>query len=246
MNILVYVVVLIAFVIAALAATRARSIALRDLPAYVAMPMVVGEAVETGRSVHMSFGSSAIRDTSTLSAIASAEVLYYLAERSALSDRPTLVTVSDPVTLGLGQDTMRRAYKARGVLNKYSPTKSRWYPEGRMSLAFAAGAGAAMLDENAASNITLGRFGPELMLIAENAVRYDRRVLAQSDQIDGQAVAFAVSEVPLIGEELYTGAAYLSQTPFNIGTVVAQDVLRYLVVAFIIGLFFLAIFGMGF
>jgi hypothetical protein len=208
--------------------------------------MLVGEAVESDKAVHVSFGSSAIRDSTTLAALATAEILYLVAERSALADKPTVVTLSDPVTLALGQDTLRRAYKARGKLAKYRSTLVRWYPQGPQSLAFAAGAGETILDEDASLNVLLGRFGPEMMLTAENAIRYNRLLIAQSDQIDGQAVAYAVSETPLIGEELYAGGAYLSESPLQIGGVLAQDVLRYIVIATIIGLAILSIVGTNF
>src|SRR5258707_252401 len=169
MSVLVYVIVVVAALIMILASTRAKRLQLREIPAYNALPLLVGEAVESSRTVHMSFGSSAVRQTSTISALAGAELLYHLAERSALSDRPTIATMSDPVTLALGQDTLRRAYKARDVLNKYRSTMAHWYPQGPQSLAFAAGAGADIRDEDASLNVFVGRFGPEMMLLAENA-----------------------------------------------------------------------------
>ena len=246
MNVLVYVIVLFAVLVTVIAAARSRIFQLRRIAAYHAMPLLVGEAVETGKAVHVSFGGSGVRDTTTISALATAEILYYLAERAALSDRPTVVTLSDPVTLGLAQDTLRRAYKTRDALRKYRSRLARWYPQGPLSLAFAAGAGEAILDEAVSVNVLLGRFGPEMMLVAENAIRYDRAVIAQSDQIEGQAVAYAVSDVPLIGEELYAGSAYLGRTASQIGGVVAQDVLRYIVIATIIGLAILSLTGANF
>jgi hypothetical protein len=246
MSILVYVILLLVLAISVLAAIRSRAFQFRRIAAYNSMPLTVGEAVESDKSIHMSFGSSAVRDSTTITAVASAEILYHLAERAALSDKAPLVTMSDPVTLGLGLDTLRHAYKTRDALRKYRITMARWYPQGPLSLAFAAGVGAAMLDEGVSSNVLVGRYGAELMLIAESALRYDRYLIAQSDDINGQAVAYAVSDSPLIGEELYAGGAYLARTPMYVGGVVAQDVLRYIVVALLIGLFVLAIFKVQF
>ncbi len=243
---MVYAITLLAIVIMVIASTQAKRFQLRRIGAYNAMPLTVGEAVESDMAVHVSYGSSAVRDASTLSALAVSEVLYHLAERAALSDKPTLVTMSDPVTLGLGQDALRQAYKARDVLRKYRSTLARWYPQGPLSLAFAAGVGVAILDESVSTNILAGRFGPELMLMVENAVRYDRFVIAQSDQITGQAIAYAVSETPLIGEELYVGGAYLGRAPIQMGAVIAQDALRLIIILLIIGLMISAIFGVSF
>src|SRR5260221_10743370 len=220
MDILVYVILLLALVVTIVGATlasRSRFVQLRRIGAYNAMPLTVGEAVESEKTVHVSFGSSAIRDTSTIAAIATADILYYLAERAALADKGVLVTLSDPVTLALGQDVLRRAYKARDALRKYRTTMVRWYPQGPLSLAFAAGVGAAILDEDVSTNILTGRYGPELMLLTENAIRYEKYVIAQSDQLDGQAVSHPRSNFPLIGEELYTAGAYPGGRPLQLG-----------------------------
>src|SRR5260221_5974773 len=122
--VLVYAVLLLALVLTIVGTTlasRSGMIQLRRIGAYNAMPLTVSEAVESDRTLHLSFGSSAVGSTSAISAVAISDVLYPLAERAALADRGTLVTMSDPVTLALGQDTLRRAYKVRRALQKNRP-----------------------------------------------------------------------------------------------------------------------------
>jgi len=233
-SLIVYLLLLLGGLFTLIAAVRARNIPLRPIAAYERMPIVIDEAVEADKAIHVSFGSSAIRDESTLSALASAEILYHMAERAAIGDRPTYITLSDPVTLGIAQDTLRRAYKARNRLDRYRPILARWYPQGPLSLAFAAGAGESIIDDDASANILVGRFGSELVLLAENAIRTDRSIIAQSDRIEGQAVAYVISQTPLIGEELYVGGAYLGGRPMAVGGVVALDVLRYLTISALI------------
>ncbi|MHB8625899.1 MAG: DUF6754 domain-containing protein [Aggregatilineales bacterium] len=232
-SLIVYLALLIGALFTLIAAVRARAIQLRTIPAYQSLPRALDATVETGKALHVSLGASAVRQESTLSALAGAEVLYHVAERAAISDASTLVTLSDPVTLGLAQDALRRAYRTRNRLDKYRPISVHWYPQGPSSLAFAAGAGAVLLDESVTTNVLLGRFGPELALLAENALRTNQTIVAQSDQIEGQAVAYAITPTPLIGEELYVGGAYLSSSPLARGGVVALDVLRYLTVTLI-------------
>ncbi len=248
MSTLVYVTILFALlltIIFAVWASRLGGVPLRTIAAYTRIPLAAGEAVESGKVVHLSFGSSAVRDSTTLSALAASAILYHFAERAALGDRQSMVTMSDPVTLGLGQDTLRRAYKSQGVLGKYQTTMARWYPQGPLSLAFAAGVGTAMADEGIATNVLLSRFGPELMLIGESAVRNNQSIIAQSDQISGQAVAYVIADMPLIGEELYVGEAYLGRSSLALGGVIAQDILRYLVIVIIIGMAILAFVGIN-
>jgi hypothetical protein len=239
---MVSAIILVAFVLTVIGTARARKVNLRPVAAFDAMQRAANEAIELGRGVHVSFGGSALRDNSTLSAISIAEIVYLMADRTMLADYPVITTLTDPITLLLSQDTLRKAYNSRKLL-QYEDTQSRWYPAGEGALAFAAGASIAMLDQEISTNILAGRFGAEMSILAENAVRYDRGVIAQSDRIDGQAVAFAVSDVPFIGEELYTSAAYLNREPIAIGGVFAQDVMRYLIIAALIGMAVLAFLG---
>ena len=242
---MVYAIILVTFVLTVVGASRAKRVHLRPVAAFEAMQKAANEAIELGRGVHVSFGGSALRDSSTLSAISTAEIVYAMADRTMLADYPVITTLTDPITLLLSHDTLRKAYNSRKLL-QYQDTQSRWYPTGEGSLAFAAGVSISMLDQEISSNILAGRFGAEMAILAENAVRYDRGVIAQSDRIDGQAVAFAVSDVPFIGEELYTSAAYLNGEPIAIGGVVAQDILRYLIIAVLIGLAVLTFLGVAF
>jgi hypothetical protein len=238
MNILLFYGLLLLAVIGTMIASVLYSrFTLRTIEGYEALRLTVDRAIETNTTIHFSFGASALRDESSLSALAGSGLLYYIAGRATLADRPILTTMSDPVTLSLAQDTLRRAYRLRSVLYKFNPSQAHWYPAGPLSLAFAAGVGSEITTEDIYANIIGGRFGPEMMLIAEESLRFNRPLLAQSDRIDGMAVAYAVSETPLIGEELYAGSGYFDRTPLNVGGVVMQDVLRFVV---ILGLIVLA------
>lgn len=229
-TLILYLLILLGIAFTFVAATRLRGITLREIPAYDAMRSAAGEAVEADRPIHVSLGSAAIGQDSTVAALAGAEILQFMAERAAIGERPTLATVSNPITLGVAQDALRRAYKVRGRLNDFRPAYARWYPQGPLSLAFAAGVGAAIRDENILGNVLIGRFGAELALVAENALRLDNQIIAQSDRPEGQAVAYAISKTPLIGEELYVSSGYLQKNPLGIGGVVALDLLRYVVI----------------
>jgi hypothetical protein len=213
---------------------RRRSFALRPIAAYTLLPDLMADAVESDQGVHFSTGSAALGQTSTVSALASAELIYRLASRLAVGERSPLITLSDPVTLLLAQDTLRRAYTYRQRQQAYRVRAAAWFPQGRRSLAFAAGASSLAADADVSTSILLGRFGAELALFGASAVRHDQRLIAHSDLVEGQAVAFAQADRVLIGEELYAGAAYMDGRPVDVGGVVAQDVLRWVVIVAII------------
>ncbi len=233
-TLVLYLVILLGVAFTIFGAARSRRTALRPILAYEAVGPAADEAVETDKALHISLGGAAVRDESTLAALAGAEILYFAAQRAAVGDRPTLASVSDPVTLAVAQDSLRRAFKVRGKARQFRPHFARWYPQGQLSLAFAAGVSTTMADEDILANILIGRFGAELALIAETAIRRDQQVIAQSDRLEGQAVAYAFSRNPLIGEELYAGAGYLNETRLNRGGIAAMDILRYLLIVSIL------------
>ena len=206
----------------------------REIPAYMAMPMTVGAAIEANRPLHLSPGSAGLAGNSTLLALASAELFYRLAQRSAISTVSPILTVSDTTAIPLGHDTLRRAYQSRNLVDRYRRGNVRWYPAGTRSLAFAAALTATMADDNVGANFMVGSFGPELALIADAAYRRNQPLIAASDQLEGQAVAFAVSDRPLIGEEIFVAGAYLGSESPHVGGVIAQDVLRWLLIAAIV------------
>jgi hypothetical protein len=209
---------------------RRRVLPLRPIPAYVVLPESAADAVESDHRIHFSMGSSALGQTSTLSALASAEVFYRLAVRLAVSRQTPLVTLSQLLTLPLAQDTLRRAYEFRQNMAYYRSNAAVWYPQGPRSLAFAAGAASLSADADVTGSVLLGHFGTELALIGESALRHDQDLIAHSDLVEGQAVAFAQADQMLIGEELYVGPAYMGGRLLEQGGVVALDVLRWLII----------------
>ncbi len=213
---------------------RRRTLALRPIAAYALLPDLMADAVESDHTVHFSTGSAALGQMSTVSALASAELIYRLSSRLAVGERMPLITLSAPLTLPLAQDTLRRAYEYRQRLDAHRVRSAAWFPQGRRSLAFAAGATSLAADADVSTSVLLGQFGAELALFGASAVRHDQRLIAHSDLVEGQAVAFAQADRVLIGEELYAGAAYLDGRPFDVGGVVALDVLRWLVIIAIV------------
>jgi hypothetical protein len=203
---------------------------MRPLRAYDVLPELAADAVESGNRIHFSMGSSALGDTSTITALASAEVIYRLSERLAISYQTPIVTLSSMMTLPLAQDTLRRAYEYRQNMAYYRSSAAFWYPQGPRSLAFAAGVGSLAADADVTSSLLFGRFGYELALIGESALRHDQDIIAHSDLVEGQAIAYAQANQMLFGEELYVGPAYLSGSALEWGGVFALDVLRWLVI----------------
>ena len=205
---------------------RKESFPLRMIPAYEAIPLLIGESIEAGRPMHVSFGSAGLGGSNTALTLAAAELVYEVAARNQVGS--TVVTASDPSALPLGYGMLRRAYASRR--DRLSASSVRWYPAGTRSLAFAAALTGMQGDERVSGNILAGSFGPEMALILESAMRKRQSTIAGSTDLDGQAVAYAMADQPLIGEELFVAGAYMSDSATQRGSVVTLDVLRWLLI----------------
>ena len=103
-------------------------------------------------------------------------------------------------------------------------------------MAYAAALTGMMKVENPQAHILAGSFGPELALILDAAHHQNQPTFAVSDQIEGQAIAFALSDEYLIGEEVFATPAYVSDAPADKAETVVVDVWR--------GLLLLVLFAM--
>jgi hypothetical protein len=202
---------------------------LRPLSAYEALSGQVGEAVESGGRVHVSTGPGSIVGEDTTATLAGLVVLEAVAERSAISDRPPLGTTGDATALLAVSDAIRRAYRRQGALARLDPTASRLVAID--PLTFAAGATSLIVDEDTTANVLIGSFGQEVALMTEAGAREGLSQSVGSARIEGQAVAFVAADHPLIGEEMFVAGAYLGKGPAWLGSLAAQDVLRWLLVA---------------
>lgn len=203
----------------------------RAIPAYRALPDHVGLAIERGRGLHVSFGSAGPGGSSTLSALAANELLYQIVWRASVAQVMPAVTVSEAAAVPLAYGTLQAALRRRGArrLRTFNPAV-QWYPSGDRSLAFAAVATGVMANERAHFNAFAGSFGPELALPLFASQRARSTALATSDQLEGQAVAFALADEALLGEEVFSAGAYLGESASALGAVIAQDLLRWLII----------------
>src|SRR5690606_4570535 len=205
---------------------RRESFPLRPLPAYDAMPQIVGAAIEADRPMMVSFGNAGLGGNSTLLTLASAELFYQVDQPATAGTVSPILAVSDTSALPLGYGTLRRAYQSRGRIERYKGSGVRWFPSGNRSLAFASALTATMSSDQVSGNVLVGSHGMEMALILDASMRRRLASVAASDQLEGQAVAWALSERPLIGEEMFVAGAYLGDSATQLGSVIALDTLR--------------------
>jgi hypothetical protein len=234
--IIIQLVILAASAILLLAITvwkRKSPARLHEIPALAQLYRLLGLSVEDGTRLHISLGSGSLLDARGGSALAGLAMLRHIAERTSVSDKPSVASAGNPVLGLLAQDTLQAGYQAAGVEELYSPTTGR--VAGLSPFGYAAGAMHIPQNENVSANIMIGHFGPEVALLTDAAERENVLVIGASDNLAGQAVLFANTQDALIGEELFSTGAYLGAGASHVSSLTVQDILRWVIILILLG-----------
>ncbi len=207
---------------------------LRSIPAFDALQGVTARAIETGRAVHFSLGLGGITGDATADSLAGLSALEYLADQSAAAGAPPTVTLADPTLLPLAQDAIRRPYGSDWEEAGGPARHVRWIaPE---PAAYAAGVMGVLGIEAVDANVMIGEFGDEYLLMAEAARRRQITQIGGASDPNVIPFVFATADQTLMGEEMYAAGAYLKHKPWHIGSLLAQDFMRWVIVIAIVAL----------
>lgn len=205
---------------------------LRPLPGFALLDGFAGQAVETGRTLHVSMGTRGIGGASTADTMAGLMALERLAEQAVATGLKLVITVSDPSLLPIAQDTLRRAYERRGYPQGYNPEHVRYIAPD--AIAYAAGVMGILEREDVVANVMIGGFGDEFLLMGENGARKGIQQVGGASSPETLPLVFISMDEALLGEEIYAGGAYLSSKPSHLGSLLAQDWLRSAIILAII------------
>lgn len=217
-----------------------REAAFRPLAGFSDLRIQSGKAVEQGRGVHFSLGRGALSGQAAATSSAALTALDYLTEDGCASDAPPLTTAGDGTLFVAGQDSLRGAYATANRIEDYQPNLVHFLSADQFSMTYAAGASIVVNRGELGSNLMLGRFGPEIVVVTESAERFNMEQVIGSDDPAALAVATAVTDKVLLGEELLAAGAYLKGKPAQIASLQLQDILRVIAIASIL---FAAIFN---
>lgn len=211
---------------------------LRPLSAYEALTSLSAWALEAGSVVIVSLGRAALGRQASPTSVSALTILRRLALDGCATSTPPAVTVGDATLLPAAQDSLRRAYQDTGRAAHFSLAQVEFLAAEQDGWAYAAGVGQTLQREARASCVVVGRYGPELVLITEAATRARAEFIVGADDPTALAVAAAVTNRPLVGEELLAAGAYVEGRPMQIASLQTQDILRWLIA---LGLVILAV-----
>ena len=213
----------------------------RPIPAFQRLRRGIGLAVEQGTRLHISLGKGDLLSSNNTSALVGLTSLERIARLSTASDRPTVATSGSGSIAILSQDSLRAAYRTANAAEQYDPDRGRL--AGPTPFSYVAGVLPVVRSEHISTHLLIGNFGPEIGLVTDEADQVSAFTLASSDSLPAQAVLYATTQEPLIGEELYAVPAYLQAGPFYSASVRAQDILRWVLAAGVLAGVFLNLVG---
>jgi hypothetical protein len=204
----------------------------RRLREYEDLKLALERAVEAGERIHLSLGTGTATGVESAPALAGLAVLSKIAASTILSDKPIIVSSGDGALMVLAQDSLYSSYIHHGASADFDPTSARML--GPTPFSYAAGIPALLHQEQVSVHVLSGAFGLEAGLAADFGRREQAYVLAGSDDLQSQALLFTTADSPMIGEEIFASGAYLEVNEFHRASLRTQDILRIILIAFII------------
>ena len=211
----------------------------RAIPAFSLLRGQMGRAIETGRDLHVSIGTGGVSGEDTATTLAGLAIAEYLADEAAASGVAPTVTTSDPTSVLLAEDAVRRPYTRQGNLADFPRGAARL--PALNSTQYAAATMDFLNHEPVLTNIMSGTFDAEAGLIDQAANNNDLPQLFGGSDPRALAVMSTSTDNVLMGEEMYAAKAYLRAQLPHLAGLRAADVVRVvmvvlIVVAFIVGL----------
>ncbi len=206
--------------------------AFREISAFDRLRRSVSRVVEDGSRLHISIGRGELTTPRAAASLAGLGMLRRLARLTSASDLPPIATSGESTLAILSQAVLQSSYQAATPGAAFDVTAGQL--TGLTPFSFAAGTLSVMRTENVSASLLMGNFGVEAALLTDAAERENTFLLAASSDLTAQAVMYASARELLIGEELFAADAYSGGGPLHSASLTVQDVLRWLIVIFVL------------
>ena len=207
------------------AARKGKNLYIRPIAGIQEIDNAIGRATEMGRPILFVPGTSGISDVATLAGLA---ILGKVAKKAAEFDTKILVPVRNYIVLPIAQEIVKEAHYEAGRPDTYD--KNSVFFITTAQFAFVSGVNGVMIREQTATNFYMGMFYAESLLMTETGNMTGAIQIAGTDAITQLPFFITTCDYTLIGEELYAASAYLSKQPMILGTLKAQDYMKFLIV----------------
>ena len=189
-------------------ARRGDSIYIRRIAGVDAIEESVGRSTEMGRPVLYVTG---VEDITNIQTIASLLVLGQVAEMAAEYDTEIKVANFYPITMVVAEEIVRQGYQNAGRPDAHKPQNVMFISSEQF--AFAAGVNGIILRDQPATNIYLGRFFAESLILAETGYLTKAIPLAGTAESTHLPCFIAAEYYTPLAEEMFAVSAYMTREP---------------------------------
>jgi hypothetical protein len=210
-------------------ARKGKELFIRRIAGLDAVDEAVGRATEMGRPILFVPGLSSMSDVATIAAI---NILGPVAKKVAEYDTTIIVPNRNPIVATVTREVVKGSYVEAGRPDAFNEDSVFFVTTSQF--AYTAAVDGIMVREKPATNLFLGMFYAEALILAETGAATGAIQIAGTDAVAQLPFFVTACDYTIIGEELYAASAYLSREPRLLGSLKAQDWGKVLILFFIV------------
>ncbi len=219
-------------------AKKGMDLYVRPLAGIEAVDEAIGRATEMGRPILYVMGLGSAADIAT---IASFTILGRVAKKVAEYQTELNVPCYDPIVMAVAQEVVKSAFIDAGRPEAYKDDIVHFITNSQF--AYVGAVNGIILRDLPATNVYMGKFFAESLILAETGAVAGSIQIAGTDEIPQIPFFFVACDYTLIGEELFAASAYLGREPELLGSLKAQDYAKaVLLVSAIVGIILINVF----
>ncbi|HVP36464.1 MAG TPA: DUF6754 domain-containing protein [Terriglobales bacterium] len=216
------------------------SLKIRSIPGLEAMDEAVGRATEMGKPILFSSGLGKMERVATM---ASMNILGSVAEKIAEYNTPLIIPNYDPMVTTVAQEVVKESFARAGHPESFKPENIYFVTQSQFG--YVAAVDGIMLREKPATNLFLGTFEAESLILAETGNSIGALQIAGTDSTIQLSFFIVACDYTLIGEEFFAASGYLTKDPMVLGSIKGQDFLKLIIGLLIIAGGILSTLGFG-
>ena len=202
---------------------------LRTIPGLKAVEEAVGRSTEMGRPILYVPG---IMDMNEVETVAGVVVLGHVANMTAQYETDLDVPVARAIVMQSARQVTKEAYLTQGRPEMYNEDMVHYITDDQF--AYAAAVNGIMQRDEPAACLYMGKFFAESLLFAETGNSIGAIQIAGTGSQTQIPFFVTACDYTLMGEEFFAASAYLSKEPELIAGITAQDIIKVILVGFIL------------
>jgi hypothetical protein len=209
-------------------AKKGMKVEVRPIPGFDAIDEAVGRAAEMGKPLHFTPGFGGL----VAATFAGLEVLGHVTKLAAKYDVRLIVTVSQPETFAVTEQVMRQAYLESGKPESFRPEDCRFISTDQW--AYASGVIGVLYREQVASNIMIGQFAAEALILAEAGNTVGAIQIAGTTNAYQIPFFVVACDYVILGDEMFAAGAHFAKNQVHLGSLRAEDIIKALCIGLMV------------